>query len=95
MRAIPLNKTIRPTQLQPKLYSVIKDLGEKVDYRVILNRNNDPVCFLVSYPLLKKMDLESMLPPSKKELERMIEEYYASVHEDEKEWIESDDFIWD
>ncbi len=95
MYTIPLKKTIRPTQLQPRLYSIINDLGENADYRVILNRSNDPVCVLISYPLLKNVDLESMLPPSKKELEKMIEEYYANVPDEEKEWIESDDFVWD
>ena len=92
---IPLKKTIRPTQLQPKLYSVINELGEGADYRVVVNKDNKPMCVIMSYSLLKAKDLEGMIPVSEEELRRQMREYYANEPEEEKEWREFDDFIWD
>ncbi|MDP4008426.1 MAG: hypothetical protein Q8P68_04520 [Candidatus Peregrinibacteria bacterium] len=85
---IPLEKTIRPTQLQPKLYSVIKQLGNTADYRVVVNKDNTPVCILISYSLMQNVDLESMLPISEEVLRKQMREYYANEPEEEKEWRE-------
>lgn len=88
MDIIPLKKTIRPTQLQPKLYSLINELGSNADYRVIVNQQNKPMCVLISYSLFKDIDLENLQVFSEEELRKQMREYYANEPEEDKEWRE-------
>ena len=46
---ISLKNVIRPTQLQPQIYSIINSLAKKDDFKVIINKENKPVCVLISY----------------------------------------------
>lgn len=88
MFTIPRKKQIRPTNLQPKLYSIVKELGNGADYRVIVDKDNKPMCILASYSLLKNIDMEKLSPVSEEELRRQIREYYANEPEEDKEWRE-------
>jgi len=81
---IDLKKTIRPTQLQPKLYSVVKDLSKNCDYKVIVNKNNEPLCVITSYALFKEVDLNKCQKKSDQILINQMQEYYSSFSEEEK-----------
>lgn len=85
MKSIPLHKTIRPTTLQPKIFSLIKDLQEKKDYLVIVDKNNTPVCFLASIAFFDDIDEKKNGTAS---IEKQMEEYYGDLSEDEKEWMD-------
>ena len=82
----PLHKTIRPTKLQPQLFSLIKELSKENDYRVIVDKDNEPVCVLMSYQLLQNIDIQK--PFDEKELEDEVENYYADMPESESELID-------
>lgn len=87
MKIVSLQKVIRPTQLQPKLYSIIRELEKNNDYKVIVNKNNQPACVLISYELVKDMDFEDFKPLSEKELAKEMEEYYDNMPEEDKEFM--------
>lgn len=88
MFTIPRKKQIRPTNLQPKLYSIVKELGNGADYRVIVDRDNRPMCVLLSYSLMRDIDLQNLQVFSEKELSKRIDEYYANMPEEDKEWLD-------
>ncbi len=81
-----LHKTIRPTKLQPQLFSLIKELSQKNDYRVIVDKDNEPVCVLISYQLLQNIDIQKSF--DEKKLEQEVEHYYADIPESELELID-------
>lgn len=91
----PLIKTIRPTHLQPKIYSVINKLSKTNDYKVIIDKDNNPMCYIVSYSLLEDIDLESKRKFSDDDLEIIMKDYYSVLSKDESELLNDaiDDWI--
>ena len=83
---IDWKKTIRPTQLQPKLYATLKELAQEEDYMVIIGKNNTPLCILASYSLLKNIDF-FILKRNKKKLIKLMQDYYSNMSLDEQELI--------
>ena len=70
------NKTVRPTQLQPKLFSVINSLATNDDFKLIIDKDNNPLCYMVSYNLIKDIDLDKKMTKSDQDLEKDIVDYY-------------------
>jgi len=83
---ITREKTIRPTKLQPQLFSVINKLASKNDYRIVVDRNNEPLCALVSYSLLENMDLKDQFDEDS--LGAEVAAYYQDMPEEEKELMD-------
>jgi hypothetical protein len=81
------NKTIRPTQLQPKLYSVVNSLASQHDYKVIIGKNNQPLCVLLSYSLLKNIELDDNKKAAHTQLIQDMKKYYSSLSDDETELL--------
>lgn len=87
MAYIPLQKTIRPTKLQPQLFSVVKQLSHSNDYRVVVDKDNKPLCVMVSYSLIKDINLEESIASKYKNLEEEMNLYYSSMPQEEIELI--------
>lgn len=87
MKKISLEKTIRPTNLQPKLYSVINELAKTDDYTVVVNKDNKPLCVIMSYSLAENIDLEGYIKKPSKSLAQQVKDYYKSLPSDEKELL--------
>lgn len=86
------SNTIRPTNLQPRLYREIKRLAKTDDYIVIVNQENEPVCVLAGYSLIKDIELEKRKKEKMKTgktLADQIEEYYQNIPQDEKDIMDS------
>lgn len=92
---IPIHKTIRPTKLQPQLFSVLRDLSKSHDYRLVVDKDNAPLCVMVSYDLVKELDFEQQIRTTDEDLGSQIEEYYSDLSNDEKELFHAplDDII--
>jgi len=80
---ISLKNVIRPTQLQPQIYSIINSLAKKDDFKVIINKENKPVCVLISYNLLENIDLKKIKNKKTDQLINQMKEYYGTLSEDE------------
>ena len=77
-----LQKTIRPTKLQPQLFSLIKKLSKKNDYRVIVDKDNHPLCALISYTLVEQLDLGKNFDEGA--LADELETYYSDMPKEEQ-----------
>ncbi len=86
---ISIDKTIRPTQLQPKIYSIVNYLSEHEDYKVVVDKDNKPLCVMVSYGIFKKLDFYDYEQSKKNDLVKEMKSYYSSIDEDEKELLDS------
>ena len=83
---VSLKKTIRPTKLQPQLFSLIKELSKKKDYRLIVNKDNQPLCALVSYKFIEQLDLDKKF--DEETLGKEMEAYYKNMPKDEKDLLD-------
>lgn len=88
MNKIILNKTIRPTQLQPQLYAVIKNIYKGDDYKVIVNKDNQPLCVMISYNLFENADFSFFKKNKEKKLIKQVKDYYSNLSSDEKELLD-------
>ena len=79
-------KTIRPTQLQPQIYSVVNDLSKKKDYIIVIDKNNNPLCVIASYSLIENLDIDNETN-HEAELIQDMNEYYSSMPSEEKELL--------
>ncbi len=81
-------KTIRPTALQPQLFSVIKYLTNHDDYRLVVNKDNEPVCVMISYSLAKRFPFqEEAYKKWEQDMVASMKAYYADMPEDEKNLV--------
>ncbi|GEM_PF-6513703 len=80
-------KTIRPTALQPKLFSVIKHLSKHDDYRVIVDRDNEPMCVMVSFSLWKNAGFPDRHRDDEK-LVASMKAYYSDMPKEDAEWTD-------
>lgn len=46
------------------------------------------MCVLLSYSLMRDIDLQNLQVFSEKELSKRIDEYYANMPEEDKEWLD-------
>lgn len=94
MEKITIDKTIRPTQLQPKLFSLIKELSLGNDYKVIVNKDNHPLCVMMSYSLLENMDFPFSVKRNNN-FANQVKKYYSNLASDEKDLLNEgiDDLI--
>jgi len=79
-------KTIRPTKLQPQLYSIIKKLAKEKDYRIIIDKENQPVCVLLDYKLFEELDFQGKF--NEEELSKEVETYYQNIPKEEQELVD-------
>ena len=79
-------KTIRPTKLQPQLYSIIKQLAKEKDYKIIIDKDNQPICVLLDYGLFEELGFQDKFDSEK--LAKEAENYYQNIPEEEQELID-------
>ncbi len=88
---IDTEKITTPTKLQPKLFSVVRDLKSNPDYCIITGKNNEPVCALVSLELLESQNFNFEKPKKnnfsefEKDLMEEMEIYYKNTPKEEEE----------
>lgn len=63
--------------------------GQKVRVIFYLNKDNKPLCVMMSYSLIKNIDLEKKETEKDKILAEKIKNYYSYLSLDEKDFFES------
>ena len=85
-----MNRTIRPTALQPKLFSLINHLKNTDDYRVVIDRDNQPMCVLVSFSLWEQAAAERRQSHrDDRAFAQSLKAYYSDMPKEDKEWIDA------
>lgn len=73
---ISLNKTVRPSKLQPMIFSLAKDFSKKKDredYKAVVSSDNEVMCVIVTPYMFEKYQ----------KLNRAIEEAIDEIEDEE------------
>ncbi len=81
------SRKIRPTKLQPQIFSVLREMKHQSDYRVIVDRDDEVMAVLLSPSLLSmnNIDIQQLSNNNDESLLEEVKKYYSTLSKDEKE----------